>query len=116
MSTVKTADLTELKSLAAPPQDVKSILHAVVLLLGYPEKLASNWKFVRKVMVHKGEQGMMHGMEHFDAKKVSKVSAVKARALLDSLNVERVKQVSRASVSFLLWAKSHLEEVEAAVI
>ena len=103
------ADLTEVKSLAAPPQAVKDTFSAVICLLGYPKNKAEDWNFAKKLMA----TSILEEMKNFKPVAISSEKADFIRSKLDSLSEDVIKGKSRATVPFFIWAKVTFESLPA---
>ena len=106
---VALADVTEVKAMANPPQMVKNILSATLLLLGRPEP-QTEWKFAQRFLADKN---CVKVLKEFDAESCSIETANKAKQLLKDANVDGVRKVSAAAVSFYLWSMDVIERAGA---
>ena len=101
------ADLTEVKSLAAPPQAVKDTFSAVICLLGYPKNKAEDWGFAKKLM----GSTMLDELKNYKPKAMPAKKLDYIKGKIDGLSADSVKAKSCATVSFYNWAKSTMDSV-----
>ncbi|XP_046576571.1 dynein-1-beta heavy chain, flagellar inner arm I1 complex-like [Haliotis rubra] len=101
--TVTKNDMTELKALSRPPRLVKELLTVTLLLLGYSEKQAANYKVCMLVMADPGKDGLLQQMKNMDASSIPPDTVAKARTMLQECSLEKVLKVSLAAGGLYKW-------------
>ncbi|CAK8678159.1 unnamed protein product [Clavelina lepadiformis] len=109
-STLGKGDFIELKSLAAPPQAVKEILFATLILLGENKETAKDWNFVKRQLACYGEKSILNRMMNRKAQEISSQSAQDASELLNRIDMARAHAVSSAIASVLAWCMATINE------
>merc|ERR1712139_363929 len=102
-------DVTELKSLAKPPQPVMKLMVCVNILLSDGGK-EEGWGGAKRMMA---DPSFLSQLQNFKAEAFNFEQLQEAQAILDSDNVffdDKLKKVSKASYGLLLWVRSLLSE------
>jgi len=108
-------DITELKSLAKPPQAVMKLTVCVNILLSNGRK-DEGWGGAKRMMA---DPSFLSKLQNLKAEDVTLEQLREAQAILDSDDVffdDKLKTVSKASYGLLLWVRSLLSEKAAAGI
>ena len=101
------AQLIEVRSLLAPPTAVQRTLAALLVLLGYKQRLAENWATARKILQ---DGDVMHQrMSGFIPKtlRASKVEFI--RSQLEGLSQKSVRRTSVAGAAYFRWMRMKLD-------
>jgi hypothetical protein len=102
-------DVTELKSLAKPPQAVMKLTVCVSILLSNGRK-DEGWGGAKRMMA---DPSFLSKLQHFKTEDVTLEQLQEAQAILDSDDVffdDKLKTVSKASYGLLVWVRSVLSE------
>ncbi|XP_052808249.1 uncharacterized protein LOC128237084 [Mya arenaria] len=100
-------DLTEVKSFAKPPQAIKDVLSACLLLLGDCEKISGDtWIQARKAM---GASEWLKRIQGLDPDEVPDKKKKMALEILSKYDLDSVKAKSLAIASLYNWAKAVAE-------
>jgi len=98
-------DITELKSLAKPPQAVMKLTVCVNILLSNGRK-DEGWGGAKRMMA---DPSFLSKLQNLKAEDVTLEQLQEAQAILDSDDVffdDKLKMVSKASYGLLLWVRS----------
>ncbi|XP_053398727.1 cytoplasmic dynein 2 heavy chain 1-like [Mercenaria mercenaria] len=96
-------DFQEMRSFNAPPEAVKDVLSATMLLLGHPESEV-NWTMIKKYLGKSGEESLQHKVGSNDFAKIPQENIKKAKAILSKYDANRIAQVSQAAKELYIWA------------
>ena len=105
---VSTKDITEIKSLASPPEAVVKVLSAILFLRGNLDH-ETDWTYAKKFL---GNPSSLTELRNFDLSKCSKEMASKAKETIKDLADKKVRKVSLATVGLYMWTKEVIEYVE----
>eukprot|EP00056_Hartaetosiga_gracilis_P017754 m.8317 g.8317 ORF g.8317 m.8317 type:complete len:4146 (-) comp6080_c0_seq1:66-12503(-) len=103
---IKTKDLTEIKSLRAPPPGVSAILTGVMMLMGINN---SSWKSMKSFLSRRGVQSEI---VDFDQRRITEdIRANVEEFLVDNgkyFELENAKRASKAAAPLSQWVKANL--------
>ncbi|XP_060570106.1 dynein axonemal heavy chain 10-like isoform X1 [Ruditapes philippinarum] len=99
VAAIPKSDLTETKSYAAPPQAVKDVLEAVMILVGY-KGADLDWKNIKKVI---GGTQFLKTIGDIDYEKISQETRAKAMNKVSEYSHESIKAISSATTIFYDW-------------
>ncbi|XP_060075636.1 dynein axonemal heavy chain 6-like [Ylistrum balloti] len=105
MTAVKKGDLTEIKSLANPPQLVKDVLSATMTLL--QEENVEDFRYVKRFLA---DPSSLKRLEEVDVSVIPPELVVKARGYIDGFTEDKVRSVSAATTSFFRWVNDVLSK------
>ncbi|XP_033763216.1 dynein-1-beta heavy chain, flagellar inner arm I1 complex-like [Pecten maximus] len=108
MANLNANDISELKSLSAPPQIVKDTLAAAMILLREPNP--RDFKTAKKALANINSLKQKLSAVNVDA--ISKEEAEEARCLLGDITVGKVRSVSSATCGIFNWVQEVLSSVE----
>ncbi|GFN79482.1 kyphoscoliosis peptidase [Plakobranchus ocellatus] len=109
---VSYGDFCELRSLKHPPQAVKELFLALLLLLGEPVHKATDWRRRLRLLKTSKRDGVLQRMVELNVRHIDLGTALKAKDALKPFTVEIMRNVSAAAASFFLWACAMIEAVE----
>ncbi|XP_033763217.1 dynein heavy chain, cytoplasmic-like [Pecten maximus] len=110
MAKVTQQELGELKSLAAPPQIIKDVLAAVMILIGEPNP--REYKTAQKVLSQRSyDNSMIERLSTLDVGTIPMEEVVKAQGLVDGITIENVQKVSLAACGIFSWLQDVLSRV-----
>ncbi|KAK7096727.1 uncharacterized protein [Littorina saxatilis] len=107
MAKISKNDMTQLKSFAAPPQGVKDVLYAALVLLGDDIDARTDYtRVIRKSLV-----GLEKRCEALDASKVPLNVALGAKVLMKGATSDNIKNKSMAAHLVFLWDQYVIDTV-----
>ncbi|XP_060595116.1 uncharacterized protein LOC132749403 [Ruditapes philippinarum] len=92
-------DLTETKSFASPPQAVKDVLEAVMILLGH-KGADLEWRNIQKAL---GGSSFLKVIGDVDYDKISQETRAKAMNKVSEYSHESIMKNSKAATIFYDW-------------
>ncbi|CAG9463555.1 unnamed protein product [Pedinophyceae sp. YPF-701] len=103
LSAIPDADVNELRSYHAPPAMVRSVLEAVMSILG----MDNDWETAKRIMCDR-ELPLHERMKRYNPRNLSPeiVRTLQAYVVQDNFKPDVVAQVSRAAKSFCQWVIS----------
>jgi dynein heavy chain len=104
LNTVKKGDCTELKSFAAPPQLVKDVLRAVLIV--FRERDADSWPAAKKML---GNQNFLRMLKEFDPSTIDATMVKKLRPLVGEFSDDRTRKVSKAVAGMAAFVRAVYE-------
>ncbi|KAL8561935.1 hypothetical protein ACOMHN_001261 [Nucella lapillus] len=107
-TTITKADLTTLKGFTKPPQLVKDTLTVTLILLGEPESKAMNYANILKFLASGNAIGKLASLK---ADMVPAEVVRRAKDLTKDHDVNKIRNVSSAVVSFYQWNQSIIQAV-----
>ncbi|EAN79214.1 dynein heavy chain, putative [Trypanosoma brucei brucei TREU927] len=107
VSSIRSEQLNEIRSLKAPPEPVKDVLEAVLALLGVNDV---SWQSMRKFL---GERGVKERILDFDAKNISTPIRENVARLMNqkagSFKQETIRRASVAAAPMAAWVKAMID-------
>ncbi|XP_053398717.1 dynein axonemal heavy chain 2-like [Mercenaria mercenaria] len=101
-------NLQEIKSYAKPPEAVKEVLSAAMLLLGHQESEV-NWKMVQKCLAKLGEDSLQQRVADMDLEKIPQKNTEKAKAILSKYDADKIAKISLAVKAIYVWVDAVTE-------
>ncbi|KAH0791819.1 Cytoplasmic dynein 2 heavy chain 1 [Histomonas meleagridis] len=97
-------DISEVRSFSMPPQQVRDVLEAILLLMGERD---TSWQSIRKVF---SSPKIKDDILHFDPHEVSQQSLIEVNKAIEkksmSFDYETVKRSSKAAAPLSQWVKA----------
>nr|CCC94835.1 putative dynein heavy chain [Trypanosoma congolense IL3000] len=107
VSSIRSEQLNEIRSLKSPPEPVKDVLEAVLALLGVNDV---SWQSMRKFL---GERGVKERILDFDAKNISTSIRENVSRLINqkavSFKQETIRRASVAAAPMAAWVKAMID-------
>ncbi|XP_078601540.1 uncharacterized protein LOC144876291 [Branchiostoma floridae x Branchiostoma japonicum] len=104
--------VSEIRSYAHPPPAVERVMSATFLLLGNQESDILDWKSLQALMGKTGQDGLKRRVQLCEQSAITMDTAMKAKLLLEGLDLDVVRDVSAGAAAFYIWVKGLIREVE----
>ncbi|KAI6649563.1 Hydrocephalus-inducing protein [Oopsacas minuta] len=101
----------EIRSYSSPPTIVYSVVKALLLLLGVPERELQTWGHCQAQMGGAGKESVKRRISEYQINCLEKATARKAKLLTQRLSFESVIEVSTGCVVLFRWVQAVLAEV-----
>ncbi|KAF6038244.1 hypothetical protein EB796_003449 [Bugula neritina] len=88
-NSVKKSDVTEIKSLSAPPENVKQVMRETLVLLGYKRRELQDYGFIKKVI---GSSKFLSQLKELKAEDVPVGVAAEVKSEMSSLSYEQLSK------------------------
>merc|ERR1712106_453428 len=111
---LKQATIAEIRSMGAPPQNVKDVMMATFLLLGETSKTVSDWKNVRTLLGKTGKLAARRRILELDLATLDgKYQTIKkAKTLCKEQTLAQVREVSVGAAVFFAWCLVTIDTLE----
>jgi len=110
-NSISKADLTEINSFSNPPQFLKNLMSATLLLLGHTPTQAKDWNYVRKTFkVVNGEMSIISSFKRVSARNISDRTVRRVEKTLGKVETDEANKISRSSSALLDWINYNLKE------
>jgi len=111
---LKQATIAEIRSMGAPPQNVKDVMMATFLLLGETSKTVSDWKNVRTLLGKTGKLAARRRILELDLATLDgKYQTIKkAKTLCKDQTLAQVREVSVGAAVFFAWCLVTIDTLE----
>merc|ERR1719317_771969 len=110
-NSISKGDLTEINSFSNPPQFLKNLMSACLLLLGHTPTQAKDWNYVRKTFkVVNGEMSIISSFKKFSARNISDRTIKRVEKTLGKIETDEANKISRSSSALLDWINYNLKE------
>lgn len=100
--------IAEIKSMAAPLQDIQDIVATMLILLGSNRKDCSSWKAMRSAIGKTGKESLRRKIMTFDIGNVTKEMAERAHLLMAKVELDRAVEVSPTAAIFYAFSRGTL--------
>ena len=113
VSTMRTADISEIRSFATPPKAILYILRQLYLLLGEPTKSVKAWINVSKLLGQKGKRAIQKRIQSFRVTQLSPKRAAEVEAKVQKFgqSVEEIATINKSVSLLFAWMQGVLDIV-----
>ena len=111
---LKQSTIAEIRSMGAPPSQVKDVMMATFLLLGESQKTVSKWDNIRSLLGKTGKMGARRRILELDLASLDgKYQTLKqAKQLCKEQTLADVQEVSVGAAVFFAWCLVTIDTLE----
>jgi len=102
---LKQSTISELRSYNNPLKMIHTVMIATYLLLGTPENETRKWTTVQTMLGKIGKDSLKRRISEFKVVDVEKKAAKRAKYLLDDVDLEVIRDVSKGAATFFVWVE-----------
>ncbi|XP_065890707.1 tropomyosin-like isoform X2 [Dysidea avara] len=102
--------VAEIKSYKQPPLVVHQVMTATFLLLGNSEAQMHSWPATQVLIGKTGKEGLKRRVSACDVANIPVKVARRAKQLLDSHDIDSVREASQGCATFYAWAMCMVDE------